>query len=140
MNYQAAAQLTYNKVINKHNFTAVGVYESQFEKIKGMNARAEGTWTDKLIIVDSSLDESYRRGSSSMSEWAISSWISRVNYNYNKKYYLTASLRPDGSSRSQSVGYMSGYFIAWRVHRKFSKRLFMDIRPEVAASYMKKQG
>lgn len=119
MNYQAAAQLTYNKVINKHNFTAVGVYESQFEKIKGMDARAEGTWTDKLIIVDSSLDESYRRGSSSMSEWAISSWISRVNYNYNKKYYLTASLRADGSSRfAKRWGTFPAISVAWRVSQE----------------------
>ena len=119
MNYQYAAQLTYNKAIDNHNFTFVGVYENQFERIKGMNARAEGTWTDKLIIVDSSLDESYRLGSSSISEWAISSWISRVNYNYNKKYYLTSSLRADGSSRfAKRWGVFPAVSIAWRVSQE----------------------
>jgi TonB-linked SusC/RagA family outer membrane protein len=119
MNYQSAAQLTYNKAIDKHNYTIVGVYENQFQKTRGMTARAEGTWTDKLIIVDNSLDESFRQGTSSIAEWAISSWIARFNYNYDQKYYLTSSIRADGSSRfAKRWGVFPAVSAAWRVSQE----------------------
>ena len=38
-------------------------------------------------------------GSSSTSEWSLASYLARVNYNFNGKHYLTASIRTDGSSR-----------------------------------------
>ncbi len=33
-----------------------------------------------------------------MNEWSLISYLARVNYRYNNKYYLTASIRSDGSS------------------------------------------
>lgn len=42
----------------------------------------------------------------------IALYLARVNYRYNNKYYLTASIRADGSSRfGKNNRY--GYFPSW---------------------------
>lgn len=62
---------------------------------------------------------------SSYVKTAMQSYFGRVNYSYNSKYMLTASLRADGSS-VLADGHKWGYFpsaaLAWRV----SDEAFMD--------------
>lgn len=122
-NLQSMAQLSYNKAFRSgHNMTATAVFETQYMRNNGVTAKANGTWTDKLLIVDSSLDESYRLGYSSINEWGLMSAVARVNYNYKSRYYLNASVRMDGSSRfAQKWGTFPAFSAAWRV----SKEKFM---------------
>lgn len=94
INLQSAIQLSYNrKFTGGHNLAVVGVFETQFEKMHEVLARAEDTWTDDLLIVDSSLAEDYRLGQSGLVEWGLMSGVARVNYDFRGKYYLMASLR-----------------------------------------------
>ena len=116
-NLQFSTQLSYAKSFRSgHNLTAVAVFETQYMKNNGVTAKANGTWTDDLLIVDGSLDESYRLGYSSINEWGLVSGVGRVNYNYREKYYLTASVRMDGSSRfAKKWGTFPALSAAWRV-------------------------
>ncbi|WP_339715196.1 TonB-dependent receptor [uncultured Kriegella sp.] len=89
--------LTYNKQINKHGFGGLLGFESQVSKMKSI--RNSG-----YDILDSELLSSSSIGSlwswSGYSEnYALLSYFSRFNYNYDQKYYLSASYRRDGSSR-----------------------------------------
>lgn len=53
---------------------------------------------------------------STKSEWSMVSYLSRFNYNYKSKYYLTASFRADGSSKfakKNRFGYFPSTSFAW---------------------------
>ena len=57
--------------------------------------------------------------------YAVESYLSRVNYDYSDKYYLSASYRTDGSSRFYSENRWGQFWslgLAWRV----SEESFMD--------------
>ena len=120
INLQSAIQLSYNrKFTGGHNLAVVGVFETQFEKMHEVIARAEDTWTDDLLIVDSSLAEDYRLGQSGLVEWGLMSGVARVNYDFRGKYYLMASLRADGSSRfAKKWGIFPATSVAWRISQE----------------------
>lgn len=120
INLQSAIQLSYNrKFTGGHNLAVVGVFETQFEKMHEVIARAEDTWTDDLLIVDSSLAEDYRLGQSGLVEWGLMSGVARVNYDFRGKYYFMASLRADGSSRfAKQWGIFPATSVAWRISQE----------------------
>lgn len=120
INLQSSAQLSYRKQFSGgHDLNVVGVFETQFEKMHEVIARASDTWTDDMIIVDSSLAEDYRLGQSNLVEWGLMSGVGRINYNFRSKYYLMASLRADGSSRfAKKWGIFPAASVAWRISQE----------------------
>ena len=120
INLQSSAQLSYRKQFSGgHDLNVVGVFETQFEKMHEVIARASDTWTDDMIIVDSSLAEDYRLGYSNLVEWGLMSGVGRINYNFRSKYYLMASLRADGSSRfAKKWGIFPAASAAWRISQE----------------------
>jgi TonB-linked SusC/RagA family outer membrane protein len=53
---------------------------------------------------------------SGQASWALLSYLARVNYNFNSKYYATASFRADGSSKfnkKNRYGYFPSASLAW---------------------------
>ena len=68
-------------------------------------------------------------GTSTASEWALLSGLTRVNYDYDSRYLVTAALRADKSSRfgpDNRTGIFPSASIGWRV----SEEPFMEARPE----------
>ncbi len=56
--------------------------------------------------------------SSGISKWTLASWLGRVNYSIESKYYVTASVRADGSSRfgeDNKWGVFPSAAVAWSV-------------------------
>lgn len=70
-------------------------------------------------------------------EWALLSYIARVNYTYDNKYLLTATVRRDGSSRfgaNNKWGTFPSFSAAWRVSEEgfFPKNeLLNDLKARV---------
>ncbi|PKA98529.1 TonB-linked SusC/RagA family outer membrane protein [Flavobacteriaceae bacterium MAR_2009_75] len=95
--YTTSNLLTYNKQIDRHGFGALLGFEKQESKMKSIrNAGYD--------ILDSDLLSSSSIGSlwswSGYSEnYSLLSYFSRFNYNFDQKYFLSASYRRDGSSR-----------------------------------------
>ncbi len=92
-------QISYSKDFNSHHLDLTGVYSSQLKKYESNRVKAsdfarEEDWYQYLKNARS-VDEY----SSSAHEDALTSLIGRLRYNYNEKYYLTASIREDKSSR-----------------------------------------
>ncbi len=61
---------------------------------------------------------------SGISDWSLMSYLARFNYNYKSKYYLTASIRADGSSKfgkENRYGYFPSTSLAWN----FTEESFM---------------
>jgi TonB-dependent starch-binding outer membrane protein SusC len=54
----------------------------------------------------------------SPTEWALISYLGRLNYNYKNKYLLTSSIRRDGSSRfgkNKRWGMFPSFAFAWKI-------------------------
>lgn len=66
----------------------------------------------------------FDKSTSTLSSWAMLSYLGRINYNYKSKYYATASFRADGSSKfskKNRYGYFPSGSLAW----SFSEEDFM---------------
>ena len=86
-----------NKFADAHNIDLLAAYETYdytYENFYayGQNLYREGSWA-----VNNTIDQ--RRGYGSETSYALRSYIGRVNYDYMEKYFASASLRTDGSSR-----------------------------------------
>lgn len=111
--------INYLTSIGKHNFTATGVYEYNYYSFDSYAASGKG------FAVDANGDNSLQNGNSSLNtinsykeEYKIISFLGRVTYNYNSKYYLTASFRRDGSSKfgiNHRWGNFPAISAAWRL-------------------------
>jgi TonB-linked SusC/RagA family outer membrane protein len=68
-------------------------------------------------------------GSTNIQEWSLASYFGRATYDYNSKYYLTTTVRRDGSSKlAHHWGTMPSFSAGWRLSsEKFMKDLtFID--------------
>jgi TonB-linked SusC/RagA family outer membrane protein len=55
-------------------------------------------------------------GSTNIQQWALASFFGRATYDYNGKYYLTMSVRRDGSSKlANPWGTMPSFSAGWRI-------------------------
>ena len=90
--------LTWNRSFGKHSFDVLAGHEFYAYRYEYLSAA-------KSNLVDGILE---LRPGTTMSDadsftdnYRIESWLGRFNYDYDDKYYLSASLRTDGSSRFQ---------------------------------------
>jgi TonB-linked SusC/RagA family outer membrane protein len=108
--------LTYSTIINKvHSITAV-IGTSAIEE-KYTDSYLYGTGFPAGVTTLNAASAN-KQVSSYKTDWTTNSYFGRVNYAYNDKYLLTASLRADGSSRAginNQWGYFPAVSGAWRV-------------------------
>jgi TonB-linked SusC/RagA family outer membrane protein len=88
--------LNYGKSFNDHSFDVIigftaQKYRQDYSTINGSNYE-----DDKVRTLNAATTIS---ASSGVQEWGLLSYLARVNYDYQAKYLLSASIRRDGSSR-----------------------------------------
>ena len=108
--------LNYQKKLNNHSLNAMIGYTTQQENRNLNFVRSRG-YPNNLVYTLSAVSNNVDQGSSEESQWSLISYLSRINYNYNSKYYVTASIRADGSSRfgrDNKYGYFPSASIRWR--------------------------
>ena len=115
--WQNTNNLTWQKQFGDHSFTAMGVWEisrSWDSQLKGtgsnLNNESVGYWNLGNAAI--------RDASNSYTEFSLASGIVRANYDYKKRYFITAALRTDGSSKFQGDnkwGYFPSAAIAWDI-------------------------
>jgi TonB-linked SusC/RagA family outer membrane protein len=90
---------TYTKGFNDHNFELLGGFTSQ--KFRGDRTRiqADTYADDRLPTIQGAININRGGTNSGVGEWSLTSFLSRLTYNYKGKYLLTAAVRTDGSSR-----------------------------------------
>ncbi|MRX66236.1 SusC/RagA family TonB-linked outer membrane protein [Maribacter luteus] len=110
--------LTYSQALDKHNINVVLGQERQksnFEYLRGSRRDLEGNNEfDNLVLGLKSTSEVDNQSYA----WAMQSYIARANYNYDSKYYLTASMRADASSNfgpNNKWGYFPAISGAWTI-------------------------
>ena len=108
--------LTYDKTIGKHHINAVLGSNAQNNKYNYLSASVQKFASDNTQQIDNGILQPVQHGNAS--EWAIMSYLGRVNYNYANKYYVTATIRRDGSSRfgmDNRWGWFPSAALAWRI-------------------------
>ncbi len=93
---------TYTRVFNKvHNLNVLGGYSWQESVYSGFyaqggDAQSEFAGPDNLAVLN---DVKWGDIGSWKGQWNLIGFFGRVQYNYNGRYYITGSLRRDGSSK-----------------------------------------
>jgi len=129
--------LSYNKTFaDVHTISAVGGFEIQENNYILHHAEGAGTGSDLPFLSNTSKDKDVDYAQST---WAFVSLLGKVDYNYNDKYLLSASLRRDGSSRFGANNQHATFWsvgASWNLHREdFLSSLTMINMLKVRGSY-----
>ncbi|MDR2969097.1 MAG: TonB-dependent receptor [Tannerellaceae bacterium] len=118
LNWESQNQISYNNTWGKHNLDAIAVFSAQ-QNIYRMTQLTGNTYPDDIIQTINIAQ--VKNGTSDRSVWTMVSYLARAMYNYDGKYYLTGSIRSDGSSRfgmNNRFGYFPSGSVMWRVSQE----------------------
>ena len=127
----SSTTLNYNHSFDKHNVGAMVGFESEKRDLLILYASANNYSTGLLPELANGQSNS---NSSITYTAAMLSWLGSLNYNYDNKYYFSASYRRDGSSRLAADNRWADFFSvsgAWRISgEEFLKDndLFSDLK------------
>jgi TonB-linked SusC/RagA family outer membrane protein len=109
---------TYNKVIDKHNFTVLGGITSEQYKFNSLVGSARDVAPNQDQWYLSAGTNGSQGVGNSGDKYTRNSFLGRVNYNYDSRYFLTASIRADGTSKygeDNRWGYFPSLAVAWNI-------------------------
>lgn len=119
--------LDFTRTVGKHNFT--GLAGSSLQKFKGNDSYLYGNDFPADSLVRTLWAANIISGGTSRQEWALASFFARAAYDYNHRYYLTATVRRDASSKlANKWGSFPSFSAGWRLSsEKFMRNLtFID--------------
>ena len=90
---------TYSRSFNDHNFELLGGFTQQTFRQDRTRIQADTYADDRLPTIQGGININRGGTNSGVEEWALTSFLSRLTYNYKGKYLLSAAVRSDGSSR-----------------------------------------
>ncbi len=130
--------LTYSKQFGNHSINALVGFTQQEYQRDIVRTGATNFVTDNVTYNSLQDGAVTTRPYSNNTSWALLSYLGRVNYNYASKYFFTASLRTDGSSRfgkNNKWGYFPSAAASWKISEEgfFSGRTISDLK--LRASY-----
>lgn len=112
------------RIKRKHKFQIMAGHEAQHGNYEDLMGARKGFISGSIHNLDVG-DASSATNSNGSSSWAIESYYGRLNYNFDDRYLLTATVRSDGSSRlgpNNRWGTFPSTAIAWRLNNeKFMK-------------------
>jgi TonB-linked SusC/RagA family outer membrane protein len=117
LNWLTESTLNYTKTFGRHNFSGLLGYTTQKQTFES-NFLVSDRFPNNLVSNLSAVSGIITNGSSDVWEWSLISYLGRINYSYNNKYYLTTSVRRDGSSRfgsNNKYGIFPSAALAWRI-------------------------
>ncbi len=126
MNWTWNNTLTYmDTFADKHNLTAMVGFTAEKYQDWWSNASRQDIPGQSDLLHEVSAGTGDQFASGSMGSTSLASFLGRVMYNYDQRYYLTASVRVDGSSRfpaGNKYGTFPSVSVAWRL----SQEKFME--------------
>lgn len=87
--------------------------------IRTMNLQSKGFPSEKFFTQDNASE--ITGGATTRDEWALWSMFANVSYNLNEKYFVTGTVRRDGSSRfgaNQKFGVFWSGSAGWNLHEE----------------------
>ncbi len=128
--------VSYKKSVGRHTIDVVGGFTAQRETSDAVTANAVNFPDDLIPNINGGTVNS---GSEAIQDYTILSLLGRVNYAFNDKYLVTATLRHDGSSRfgaNNRWGTFPSASLGWRVSEEAfmkNQRIITDLK--LRASY-----
>lgn len=110
--------LTYQNTFGDHSVTALAGFSVQHETNTGSNFVGNNFPDDDVRTFNAAARIT---GGTSEEEWALISYLARLNYSYKEKYLITATMRRDGSSRfgeNNRWGDFPSLAAGWHVSRE----------------------
>jgi TonB-linked SusC/RagA family outer membrane protein len=126
--YKGDVHINYDKHFGKNSISATAVYEYSDFFTQNFFASAQ------QLLVPSGLDNNLGTGLSPVStpigsykdEYELQSYLGRINYNYDSRFYATGSIRSDKSSKfgaNNQTGYFPAFDLAYRLKRDLVKNV-----------------
>ncbi|SMO86084.1 SusC/RagA family TonB-linked outer membrane protein [Fodinibius sediminis] len=121
-----------NSFSQDHNFSAKAGFSYYDRKNYNLYAAGRGAATDNIPTLNAASEET--AVSSSTSHQVIAGYFSRVSYDFDQKYLLSASARYDGASNlgdNSKWGLFPGVSAGWNMHEEG----FWSAVPEEISSF-----
>jgi TonB-dependent starch-binding outer membrane protein SusC len=117
-NWQLENTATYDKEIGNHQFNILAGYTR--ERYHSISSSLTGRQyaSDLIRTINHSVEQT---GNTSESNWSMISYLARLNYDYDLRYLLSATIRRDGSSRfgpDKRWGYFPSVSAGWNISRE----------------------
>ena len=116
MSYTWNQLLTYNKTVRKHSFDVMAGHEFYHYKYTYLMGEKTGFAFDEFD--DLAMGSTIADTNSATDLYAINSYMSRLNYSYDDRYYFSASYRMDASSRFKKENRWGSFWsvgASWRL-------------------------
>ena len=111
--------VTYNKTFaQKHNLAVTVLQSIQKDNFERYSTDVQGVPAETQQFYNLGNAASVLGVGSTLSQWTINSYMARINYDFNDKYLLTATMRRDGSSRfgeNTKYGNFPGIAVGWNI-------------------------
>lgn len=108
----------YEKNFGGHNLSALAGYSQEWYYQDNETSGRKDFITDNIYTIGAGgADPTKWTTDGSASDWALSSFIGRMTYNYNEKYLFEYAMRYDGSSRfiEDRWGFFPSFSAGWRI-------------------------
>ena len=129
-------QLSYNKTIGQHTIGALAVLEQQTFTQTGLSGNGQNFLTNDVRVLQGVQNQTT---SGNKTEYALISYVGRINYDYDQKYLFSASVRRDGGSRfgpANKWGTFPSLSLGWRLSEEtFMQNLTAVSDLKLRASY-----
>ena len=111
--------VNYNTMIGTdHKVNLVAGYTAQKERIERSKIESNGFTDDQITTINGGIVNS---GEEVIEEWSLVSALARLNYVFQDKYLLTATIRSDRSSRfgaNNQTGIFPSVSFGWRANEE----------------------
>ncbi|MCI2081575.1 MAG: TonB-dependent receptor [Bacteroidales bacterium] len=110
---------TFNKDFGEHHIDVMGGTSAQNNIYDYISAEKSGFLFDSVSQLGNG--STIKSADGNKSEWALMSLMARANYSYADRYFLTATIRRDGSSRfgeNHKYGIFPSFSAAWRISKE----------------------
>ena len=136
LSYTLNQLLTYTRSFGRHNLDVLAGHEYYSYHYQNLDA-AKTNLVD--VIYELRPATTTVNADSYSNDYRIESWMGRINYNFDDKYYLSASVRTDGSSRFHKDNRWGTFWSVganWRVTKEaFMQNVSWVNNLNVKASY-----
>lgn len=134
----------YIKQFGKHHLNVMVTHESQESFWKNLYAERKGFSTNEVVDIQAG-DRNQDDNGGGHGEWAMESFLGRLNYNFGDRYIVTAAFRADGSINfgpQNKWGYFPSVSAAWRVSEEsfFEVPFISDLRLRFETGLTGQQG
>lgn len=110
--------LNYDRKFDKHSVNAVAGWEGQTQKGDNFYAQRDLPFTTPLLFIGNEENKVGGSNKGGIYDYAYSSYIGRVSYNFDKRYLAEFQFRYDGSSKftpNNRWGFFPSMSAGWRV-------------------------